>query len=316
MLVLDAHITIGSLLFTFVNEVSITSSWQDLTDTCTIKLPRNVQYKGETRQGEGLRDLVRKGDSVKVQLGYGDGLNTEFEGFVARNVQPQAPIVVECEDPMWNLKQSNHSQSWRNATLKEVVAAIAPGIETEVVEASLGAFSIKQQSGAQALEKIKETYGLVSYFRGGTLVVGFPYTESGAEAEWHFQQNIDDNKLEYTRADDVKIKVKAISMLPDNKKIEVEVGDDDGEQRTLTYYNITEAQLKKNAEEDLKRLRYDGYRGSLSGFGLPFARHGDIAVIRDNDYPERAGKYYIDKTVTTFGVNGFRREVHLGVKAA
>jgi hypothetical protein len=66
---------------------------------------------------------------------------------------------------------------------------------------------------------------------------------------------------------------------------------------------------------EAKRLRFDGYRGSITGFGLPATEHGDIAEITDPDYPERAGRYSIDKVIKTWGVGGSRRQSFIGPKA-
>jgi len=36
--------------------------------------------------------------------------------------------------------------------------------------------------------------------------------------------------------------------------------------------------------------------------------------ITDENYPERAGSYFVPKVTTTFGTSGARREVELGSK--
>jgi predicted Zn-dependent peptidase len=57
--------------------------------------------------------------------------------------------------------------------------------------------------------------------------------------------------LIYKKKGDVKIKVEAISLLPDNTKILKTVGDEDGETHTLHFYNLTEAELRALNAKDL-----------------------------------------------------------------
>ena len=66
---------------------------------------------------------------------------------------------------------------------------------------------------------------------------------------------------------DKSLKVKAISILKDNKKLEVEVGDTEGELRTLHFYKVTsEAKLKELAKAKMSTLKYTGFKGILHDF--------------------------------------------------
>ena len=74
------------------------------------------------------------------------------------------------------------------------------------------------------LQKLKESYGLAMYFRGKVLYVGLPYSEQvTAEVDepviYDLQRNILSTELEYRRQEDIKIRLKAISYLKNNKKI-------------------------------------------------------------------------------------------------
>ena len=103
-------------------------------------------------------------------------------------------------------------------------------------------------------------------------------------------------------------------MLPDNSKIEVEVGDTEGDVRTLHFYNLAKAELEKIAEESIKTLRYDGYSGSFLTFGQPMVNHGDIVEIEDLKY-NRAGQYLVKRVLRTFGAQGYRQKIYLDRKA-
>ena len=302
------------LVFKYANEVSIESSWKCITDNCSIKLPRKLKLKDKR-----LDQLIKKSDAVTVNIGYNGTNRTEFRGYIS-DIKPTTPITIECEDEMYTLKRMNIIKSWKSAKLIDVVKEIWKG-PIKCFDADLGAFTINKLNGVQALELIKDVYGLVSFFREingvNTLVTGFIYDPDVAQTyNYHFQKNIIKNDLEFKTADEVKLKVKVISTFPDGKHIEIELGDKDGQERTLNFFNLQKAELEKLAKIEILKLRFDGYRGKFTAFGIPNADDGDIVSLTDDLYPERAGKYYIDKVVKTWGMGGFRREITLGPKAS
>ena len=64
-------------------------------------------------------------------------------------------------------------------------------------------------------------------------------------------------------------------------------------------------------------MKIDGYSGSLTSFAIPFVRQGFTASIINNEYPERAGDYYVDTVTTTLNDMGaYHRVAKLGSKAA
>lgn len=75
------------------------------------------------------------------------------------------------------------------------------------------------------------------------------------------------------------------------------------------------AELKTLAREELKRYSFDGYRGKITTFLLPYALPGGVASIEDKVYNERSGDYFIESVETSFGTGGGRRVVEIGIKA-
>jgi hypothetical protein len=150
------------------------------------------------------------------------------------------------------------------------------------------------------------------------LFVGLPYTEFETlePVRYHFQRNIvaNSDNLSYQKAEDMKVKVKAISILPNNKRIEVTVGDKEGEERTLHTYNEKDKdKLKIWAESQLDRLKYEGYTGDFMGYGVPYPKHSGAVSIYDDRYIERRNvSYVVDKVTTTWGKGGFRRKIEIG----
>lgn len=299
-----SHIIIGDYAFAYVSRVTVDSSWKNMGDTCTIELPN----------AEGRLDkYIKPGMPVEVQLGYDDALRTEFTGYVVR-VAPGTPLRIECMDEMWQLKQDTISKSWKTVTLAEVLKFIAPDALLDSVPSMvLAPFRLDKVTRAEALSTIKEMYGLAVYFRGPQLFVGLPYTERGlAKRVYHFQKNALVGGLAYRRKDDVKVTVKAISIMPDNSRIELELGDKSGEQHTLHFYNLDKVALKQQGEEKLSRLKFDGYSGAFDAFGDPNIEHTAIVQVQDDKYADRAGDYFADAVRTSYGADGYRRNITLG----
>lgn len=315
MMVLDCEIEIKTKTklykFRYCENVEIKSTWKEYTDTCIITLPNN--FKSENRTIYiGDNNVFERGSEVSVSLGYLPNKQLIYKGYLVK-VAVSSKVELFLEDESYLLKQLNLNFSYKNVSLSQL---LKDNLTTKfnAIDANLGAFRAVNVNGIQILEELKKTYGLVSYFRGGVLNVGLAYNANGAEYKFDFNKNIIAENLEYIREEDVKLKVKAISIQPDNSKIEVELGDKDGDQRTLHYFNLKQSELKAIAEREINRLRYSGYRGSFTCFGVPVVKHGDIADINDSKFKERSGKYIIDEVVTTFGVNGYRQEVSLGAK--
>lgn len=313
---MDSKIIIGgNIVFeNRVHEVTIEQSWKNITQTARIVVPRYKQLidPSETKY------KIKPGDTVQILLGYDGQLVEEFTGYVSL-ISPTSPLVIECEDEMYKLKQTNVTMSWPTITLANLITYLMPEANVSNIPGiTLTNFRLDKVSKAKALEKIKEEYGLVVYFRNGVLFAGLAYTEPGFNTvRYHFQKNCLPDGLQFKNTEDVKVKVKAISVLKNNKRLETEVGDGDGNQTTLHFYNITTiAELKIVAEEAIKKMRYTGYTGSFTGFGLPLIKHGDVAKLDDDYYPERKMDVFVDSVKTSYNSSGFRRQIEIGRSAA
>ena len=303
---MSCYIEIGKYIFRNVNSVRIESSWKELTSRATIKLP-NIKRL--------LEKDIKNGDEVLIRLGYNGELKDEFVGYVA-SVSPKIPLEIMCEDEMWKLKQKTVSHSWRSVKLKDVLKTLVPDATIECPDVTLSPFRLDKVTVAMALEKLKDEYMLVVYFRNKKLFVGLAYNEKSlGEVNYHFQKNAMMSSLVFKKKEDIKIKVKAISIMPDNTRIEYEAGDPDGGQHTVHFYNHTKAELQALVKEKINRMKFDGYRGSFKAFGIPLPQHGMVANMMDDRYPERAGSFFIDGVTTDYGADGFRREVELGRSA-
>jgi hypothetical protein len=316
----------GKYEFNFAHNIEIVSGWQDLGDKCTIQLPsRGVLVKEGTTESSGefsFEKRFKTGMTVQVLLGYDEqNEDLEFSGYI-KEIKPKQPFELVCEDEIYQLKRQAPVSKMFNGTLKGLLKTYFPSanISSEIPDVVLSNFKIDKATPAEILQKVKESYGLCAYYGDKELFVGLPYTEfeTYEPVKYHFQRNVIKDDLTYRKAEDVRIKVKVISMLKNNTKVEVDdIGDKDGETRTLhTYGETDKVKLKAWGESQLSRLKYEGYSGSIETFGLPRVIHSDAVELYDERYKERQGQVYlVDKVTTTWGVNGFRRKVELGKKA-
>jgi hypothetical protein len=333
MLRLTSKITITGLtdtyVFDFVTDLSITRTWDNLTQSGKMTLPQKIVWKNKEFI-RGDNPIVKRGNAIKIELGYNGVLNTYFDGFISK-VIPARPVQIEFEDYMWVLKQATvNKYSKSNLTLNQLLSDLVTGIPFVAADVNIGTFQADKVNVVQVLDYIKQNYGLISYIRNGTLYCGLAYWLSDdafgsggllKEAdrprtfERIFTQNIIDSKLEYNRLDDQKIQVKAVNINDDNSRNELTVGDADGDVRTIFQYNVSEDELRKVALNYLDKFRFEGYTGSFTTFGDQFCDHGDTVRIVDPIIPDRNGDYLVKKVETTFGTSGFRNEIELDGQA-
>jgi len=284
-------------------------------DTAVITFPSKYAGKSLARE-------IREGDAVEIRLEYdGYGMQTEFKGYV-NIIGCNLPVELQCEDEFYKLKRTPAKvKSWQSTTLGEVIKHLVPDAVIEVPHITLSPFYIKGTlNSATALSQIRDAYGLDIYFRAGKLFAGLAYTEKSTVLSKHvrfdLRKNVVRHDMEFIRGDSRRIKIRAISMIPGNKQIKYEIGDPDGEVRTLHYYNKSMAELKTLAGEELKKFKCDGFKGHFVAFGIPYVQHGQIIDIQDQGFEEKNGSYYVDKITTDFGMGGFRREIEPGRKAS
>jgi hypothetical protein len=314
MIRLTSKITIGNYSFKGVVNCEVESSWDMLTDTCKIEIPRRISWAGNPLVF-GKDPILKKGDPVTVKLGYNDENKEIFKGFLVK-ISTGSPCILTCEDAMWKLKQNTFTKSYKNVTLKALLKDMLLGeYQFEAPSVNLGPFRISKASAVQVLDELRNTYFLKSFFRNNVLYCGVAYwPKLQTEHILHFTTHVVSNDLEYVKKEDVKIKLMVIVIKSDNTKVEYEYGDKEGEERTLTYYNITKSQADKTAGIEIERLRYDGYTGSLTIFGSPQVKHGDVVNLDDPFYPERNGRYLVKSVMTSFGMSGFRQKLDLDSK--
>lgn len=298
--------------FDFVNAVEITRDTEKLTTEAKITMPKKVKWD------KADKIPVKRGDSVKISLGYDDNLQTAFVGYV-RDVGFKTPIVITCEDEMFRLKQMpTKKKAYRSVSLETLLKDQGISYSLNIMgEQALGAYRVTADTVAALLGKLSEQ-GIRSFFRyenGAPVLycgVLFERDTSPAQVFKTGLNIISDQSLQQQKAENMRLHVKAVSLMPDNKKIKVEVGDADGEHRTLHTYNKTESELKAWAEQEIKRLKRDGLTGSFTTFGHTLVDCLDaIGIVIDG---VKSGVYQVKKNVVKYGDGGYRQEITLGLR--
>ncbi|HHN48598.1 MAG TPA: hypothetical protein ENN08_06690 [Bacteroidales bacterium] len=320
------HISIGDYNFTRCGEVIIERSTAIVQDTARIKMPLTARLQAEGVVGAQVETAkaFNVGDEVSIRLiyqDYFDGL--EFSGYVKR-IHVGQPLEIECEDAIWLVRRKNIKKSWEKTTLEEVLEEIVSGTDIKIAgnipTIHMEPFGLNDVDGAFALQKLADEFGLRAYIRpDGKLWCGLAYTENEGRVNYNINGNesnvISAENLKWRAKEDVKIKVKAVSIQRDNTRTEVEFGDADGALRTLNFYNVqSKAELEAMAKQKLNELKFDGYEGKITTLLIPQCVPGMKAVLVDSMFPVRSGSYYVESVKTSYGSGGARREIELGIK--
>lgn len=216
--------------FNFVNEFEFSDSWVDLTNQAKITLPKNIYVidkngnklnLGGTEPNKLIDNLFRRGDSVSINYGYytyenGNEVldmpeNPIFEGFIT-SVGSKRPIVLECEDNMWLLKQIPcKPQVWpKEKSVEDLLKSLLQGTNFTVnglTKTTVGDLVIQDETVAQLLARLQKDFHFEAYFKGNELRIGsLVYIEAEARTfTFEFQKNIISDELVFQRKDDVKL---------------------------------------------------------------------------------------------------------------
>jgi hypothetical protein len=304
-----------------LERVSIERSQSLMSKSCRITVPGMIRG-----MSLDIEEKIKRGDEVTVKLGYDGVLKTEFTGYL-KAIYQGSPMVIECEDSIYQTRRPIQSKVLKNVTVKEileyVLSEINPKIKTpfvlktDVSGYKWDRFVIYDTTGYEVLDRLKKESGLMIYANGNEIHCHLAYTEKTGQCTYDFNKNIREasKELKYVKAIDKKVLVKIEGRTPKGGTLEVEAGEKGGSVVTLDRPTINDRETLENiAKEELKRLSFDGYSGSIKGWLLPFCDVGFSAKIVDKDYPEREGIYYVTGTQVVFSKDGGVRTINLGVK--
>lgn len=239
-----------------------------------------------------------------------------------------------------------------NPYLTSVIIPLAKGFKvvdgtgaSATISTTLGEFRTQNETIGQVLNRLRNDFKLDCFFRTDNVtgavtlyvsgIVYYPdqYLQGNQiiSTAYDFEQNVVENSMLYSRTDDVRLGIKAYSVnkleiagfnsagkpKTKQKRLETFVGDPDGDIRTQYFWDVpTVAQLKELAIQRLNKLKYEGWKGTFSSFGLPYVKHGDAVSFKSDITPERNGTYLTKSVSVKFDHSGgFRRimEPHLRI---
>lgn len=314
---MSAKITVGDVYFTNVTSIQIQQAVNQISATATIVLPRFFKELN----GKYIRDYIKKGQPVEIVFGYLEtGLVTEYKGYVS-SVGSDVPLEIGC-DEMYPLRQNNYVKSYKSVTLKKLITDCTEGTFIKKVvcpDVELGKYLVDNANTYQVLEKVKEELGLFARVDGTTLFFGFAYDWKPDFTKRHtytIQDNVKKNDLKFKSSDEFSVRVRVKIRNAKGKAEYVEAGskNKDAAVTNLDYAASNAADAKKIAEARLKKMVYDGYTGSISGFGFPVTHAGDSLNVYDRREPYKDGAYLIEKVTVTYDSGGIERKNELAYK--
>lgn len=278
-----------------------------LTGIAEVKFPRNMRNFDKQK----VNELFQKGDPVVISAGYNGNEYEEYNGYVLQ-VSTGWPIVIKCEDEMYNLKRKTVSVSKRKSTLKELLSEIAAGYKILCDDTSIGSLRYSHKLVSDILDDLKSKMGLYTYFRGKTLVCGRTSIDGGK----HVRINLDMQASETLKEKSIeKVYVRVESLQRNGKMLKFSKGEKNSNGIIIKQPNLTLVEIQRIAETTYANAMKPGLDGELTLWGTPRLEHGMIADLFSNLYPEKNGSYYIDSVKKSASpTGGYRQVAKLGNK--
>lgn len=301
----------GPLRLRHASAVQISKSADRLCDTLSLTLPRRVRWRNIDK------NPIRRGDPVRVSLGYDGRDSLAFVGVVAR-VVPGAPMVVEAQDPMCLLQARGAvKKSYASVTLDRLLAD--QGLRAEVTgRQSLGAYRVESATVAELLDALSRQ-GVRSMMRVGAgaeprlyagLVIVPPDRRVFTADD---RRNVADRSGLRYEADGtapVLVRVKSHPAAGRKGPAVVEAGSSGGSVHTFNVVGLTADEARQYALARLESLKAGGLSGSVTLFGGQVVDKLDaLSVTLDG---HRRGTWQVDRVEVSWGPGGFRQALTLG----
>ena len=267
LVVPKSEITLGNVRFygenTGINSVTVKQSVENIGATATVVIPRNFPRK----DGKGILDCIRVGDTATVRLGYNDNIETEFTGYIS-GISDTTPVTIELEDEWWQFKKKRLTKSWQTTTLDQLLSFVFGGyrIDCRVSCDLTGGFVISNATAYEVAKKLRESYGFTLHLDPvkKTVLAYYPYNFEGFGTHTYvfgtkdctlidelrqkqLAPNIVKNDLKFTRKDDMHLRITCPYTDRKGKHHKFDVGDtahSDADHRTLNLGpNITDEQV-------------------------------------------------------------------------
>lgn len=315
MFTLGYDIRLGDFRLGMLDKVEIHRSVELLADTATIVLPG-----AEYNKALEVESLIKRGDPVSITIGYEEtGLREEFRGWIQRISTDDGSITIECEDDLYKFRKAIPNEELKQvkleSLLKKVISGIGGSYKLDCTYSwTYEKFVISNATGYDVLKKVQEECGADIYLADDTLHVHAPAEAVGDDVYYDFALNVEECDLTYRTAEDRKVQVVVKATMPDGTVKEIETGSTGGDKVEIRCATSDEASMRQRGQTEIKRLSFDGYEGNITTWLIPYCKPGDTAELRDEDYPEKDGRYFVQAVTTEFSRDGGKRTVELGFR--
>ena len=310
----------GGVLYSLktIDSVDIECSVDNLSDTAVISLPEAFM-----NQVFNIGNEVKRGSEVTIKAGYDDELKTEFVGFVQDVVNNDSSLKIKCEDALFLFRKDVKNVELKPTSVSKIAQLLIDQVDSSYklvcdYTISYEKFVIHQATAYDVLKKLAEETKANIYFNTEKkeLHIHPPYVEKGGDVIYSMQRNIENSSLEFKKAIDRKVEVTVEKTNLSGKIESYTTGTTGGDKVTLKVGSVATGDLKKIADAELIRRSADMYEGSIDTWAIPFVQPTYSAKIKDEDYPEKDGKYYVTGVTTSISEAGFKRTVKLGIKVS
>ncbi|URC13944.1 hypothetical protein [Flavobacterium sp. B183] len=327
---ISIKITIAdNIVFRVCQSIKIESSVQVLSNTAKLELPREFRNavdeigKSINISGKSILDFMKRGDSIKIELGYDDDLQTEFEGYISK-IGAEMPMLLECEDEMFQLKKAPRITKFiKSGKLIDILTAVLPPkykIECNA-EYSIGKWLIEDATPYNVLDELRDKAGIRAYFKDPTTICVGMIVDFKAETvhKYNFSENVRrGSSLKFAQKESKPIFLTVESKQSDGNVLKVSVGEKGGDEKTIKLWpNMKTAELKLWADKQQTSVSYSGFEGTLDGWCYPRTKPGHAAQLYRPFYKDRHqdGRYFIESvTIEVSGSEGIKRSNNLSYK--
>lgn len=298
--------------------VEIESSVENLVDTARISVPEAVM-----NQVLSIESKIPRGTEVIIKLGYNEDLREEFRGYVREIKNTGGSLLIDCEDSIFQFRKPVANEVQKPTSVTQIVQSMidqcAPGMNLFCdYDITYEKFVIHQANGFDVLKKLQEETKANIWIDSetNTLHVHAPFIEKSGEVKYSPQRNIQSLSLDYKRAIDRKFEITVESVGSDGKVKSVKSGVSGGETVSIKCGPMSEADMQKLGDAELSKRMADRYEGSFDTWLIPRIKPTATARLKDEDYPEQEGGYYVPAVKTVFSDSGAVRTITLGIKTS
>lgn len=317
MLAMDYDIRIGRYKVGMLESVTVRKSVESLADTATIVMPATY-----INRSNGIEAKLKEGDEVMIRLGYNGSLETEFKGYLNAVRTDDCSITIECEDAIYLFRKELADKEYKSITVKSLLQQIVQQINPSYkvmcdYDFTYDKFVVCDATAWDVIKKVQDETKANIYFAGTQLHVHPQYSEitNKQEVVYDFSINVEKSKLKYRKADERKYFVEVEGILGSGERITVTCGKPGGDKRSIKVYGVTDrSSLQKRAREELSTITYTGFEGNFTGWLVPYCEPAYKVRLRDREYPDKDGTYYVVSTETQFSQAGGERTVTIGKK--